>query len=133
MLPSAPEPVSACPLLPLHRFHSGCASALLVFFTPVPVAYLLIITGRLELVWLAFPIAELMSLTLSTIFLGHIVLLLLPKRSFMCVLGVRVLCISLLIKCYVFSFAPVLFASTSHDTIENLWIRLRQTRQLLNP
>ena len=41
MLPSAPEPVSACPLLPLHRFHSGCASALLVFFTPVPVAYLL--------------------------------------------------------------------------------------------
>ena len=35
----------------------------------LPVAWLLSQTGRLELVWLAFPIAELMSLTLSAIFL----------------------------------------------------------------
>ena len=35
----------------------------------LPVAWLLAHTGRLELVWLAFPIAELMSLTLSAIFL----------------------------------------------------------------
>jgi putative MATE family efflux protein len=36
----------------------------------LPAAWLLAQTGRLELVWLAFPIAELMSLLLSTIFLG---------------------------------------------------------------
>ena len=35
----------------------------------LPVAYLLSLTGRLELVWWSFPIAELMSLTLSAIFL----------------------------------------------------------------
>ena len=35
----------------------------------LPVAWLLSQTGRLELVWTAFPIAELMSLTLSIIFL----------------------------------------------------------------
>ena len=35
----------------------------------LPVAWLLSQTGRLELVWAAFPIAELMSLTLSSIFL----------------------------------------------------------------
>lgn len=35
----------------------------------LPVAWLLSQTGRLELVWAAFPIAELMSLTLSAIFL----------------------------------------------------------------
>ena len=35
----------------------------------LPVAWLLSLTGRLELVWCAFPIAELMSLTLSIIFL----------------------------------------------------------------
>ena len=35
----------------------------------LPVAWLLAQTGRLELVWTAFPIAELMSLTLSIIFL----------------------------------------------------------------
>ena len=35
----------------------------------IPVAWLLAQTGRLELVWLSFPIAELMSLLLSTIFL----------------------------------------------------------------
>ncbi len=35
----------------------------------LPVAYLLSLTGRLELVWWAFPIAELVSLTLSAVFL----------------------------------------------------------------
>ncbi len=35
----------------------------------LPAAYLLSLTGRLELVWWSFPIAELMSLTLSAIFL----------------------------------------------------------------
>ena len=35
----------------------------------LPVAWLLSQTGRLALVWVAFPIAELMSLTLSVVFL----------------------------------------------------------------
>ncbi len=35
----------------------------------LPVAYLLSLTGRLELVWLAFPIAEIASLSLSSVFL----------------------------------------------------------------
>ena len=35
----------------------------------LPVAYLLSLTGEVQRVWLAFPIAELMSLTLSAIFL----------------------------------------------------------------
>lgn len=35
----------------------------------LPAAYLLSLSGRLELVWLAFPVAELFSLTLSAIFL----------------------------------------------------------------
>jgi len=35
----------------------------------LPAAWLLAQTGRLELVWLSFPIAEIMSLVLSTIFL----------------------------------------------------------------
>ena len=39
----------------------------------LPVAYLLSLTGRLELVWWSFPIAEVMSFTLSTIFLRRTV------------------------------------------------------------
>ena len=35
----------------------------------LPVAYLLSLTGRLELVWWSFPVAEFVSLTLSAIFL----------------------------------------------------------------
>ena len=35
----------------------------------LPAAYLLSLTGRLELVWLAFPLAELISLLLSSLFL----------------------------------------------------------------
>lgn len=38
----------------------------------LPVAFLLSLTGNLNLVWLAFPFAELFSLTLSTIFLMKI-------------------------------------------------------------
>lgn len=38
----------------------------------LPVAFFLSLTGRLELVWWAFPIAEVMSLALSAIFLRHI-------------------------------------------------------------
>lgn len=37
----------------------------------LPAAYLLSLSGRLELVWWAFPIAEVASLTMSTIFLRH--------------------------------------------------------------
>ena len=39
----------------------------------LPVAYLLSLTGRLELVWWSFPIVEVMSFTLSTIFLRRTV------------------------------------------------------------
>ena len=39
----------------------------------LPVAWLLSRTGRLELVWWSFPIAEVMSFTLSTIFLRRTV------------------------------------------------------------
>ena len=35
----------------------------------LPVAYLFSLTGNLDMVWMAFPIAELFSLTLSTVFL----------------------------------------------------------------
>jgi Na+-driven multidrug efflux pump len=38
----------------------------------LPAAYLLSLTGRLELVWWAFPIAEVASLTVSTLFLRRI-------------------------------------------------------------
>ena len=38
----------------------------------LPVAYLFSLTGNLNLIWLSFPIAELMSLTLSSIFLYRI-------------------------------------------------------------
>ena len=38
----------------------------------VPVAYLLSLAGRLELVWWAFPIAEIASVLLSLLFLRRI-------------------------------------------------------------
>jgi len=38
----------------------------------LPAAYLLSLTGNLNLIWLAFPIAELMSVVLSGIFLYRI-------------------------------------------------------------
>ena len=51
----------------------------------LPVGFLLSLTGKLELVWWAFPIAELFSLTLCTIFLRRVYLheikpLSLPKK-----------------------------------------------------
>jgi len=39
----------------------------------LPVAYLLSLTGRLELVWLAFPIAELASVVMCTVFTRRII------------------------------------------------------------
>ena len=51
----------------------------------LPVGFLLSLTGNLELVWWAFPIAELFSLTLCTVFLRRVYLheikpLSLPKK-----------------------------------------------------
>lgn len=51
---------------PLHSLVTSVCRQLLVL---IPVAWLLAQTGRLELVWLAFPIAEMVSLILSSIFL----------------------------------------------------------------
>ena len=52
-----------------NPFYSLIVSVARQLVVLLPVAWLLSQTGRLELVWLAFPIAELMSLTLSIIFL----------------------------------------------------------------
>lgn len=49
--------------------HSLVVSVCRQLFVLLPVAWLLSRTGRLELIWLAFPIAETVSLTLSAIFL----------------------------------------------------------------
>ena len=51
---------------PIHSLIVSVARQLVVL---LPVAWLLSLTGQLELVWLAFPVAELISLTLSIIFL----------------------------------------------------------------
>ena len=52
-----------------NPFYSLIVSVCRQLVVLLPVAWLLAQTGNLTLVWLAFPIAELMSLTLSTIFL----------------------------------------------------------------
>lgn len=52
---------------PTHSLIVSVCRQLLVL---LPVAWLLAQTGRLELVWFAFPIAECVSLILSAIFLG---------------------------------------------------------------
>ena len=52
-----------------NPFYSLIVSVARQLVVLLPVAWLLAQTGRLELVWTAFPIAELMSLTLSIIFL----------------------------------------------------------------
>ena len=52
-----------------NPFYSLIVSVARQLVVLLPVAWLLAQTGRLELVWVAFPIAELMSLTLSVIFL----------------------------------------------------------------
>ena len=51
---------------PVHSLIVSICRQLLVL---LPAAWLLAQTGNLDLVWFAFPIAELMSLTLSVIFL----------------------------------------------------------------
>lgn len=51
---------------PVYTLISSVCRQLLVL---LPSAYLLSLTGRLELVWLSFPIAELISLVLSIFFL----------------------------------------------------------------
>ena len=51
---------------PMHSLITSVCRQLLVL---LPVAWLLSLTGRLELVWLAFPAAEVVSVTLSAIFL----------------------------------------------------------------
>ena len=51
---------------PVHSLINSVCRQLVVL---LPAAWLLAQTGRLELVWLSFPIAEIMSLILSTIFL----------------------------------------------------------------
>ena len=51
---------------PLYSLLSSAMRQLVVL---LPAAWLLARTGRLELVWLAFPIAELAALAMSTIFL----------------------------------------------------------------
>ena len=51
---------------PLHSLLISICRQMLVL---LPAAWLLSLSGRLELVWLAFPIAELVSLVLSAVFL----------------------------------------------------------------
>ena len=51
---------------PLYSLLSSVTRQLVVL---LPAAWLLARTGRLELVWLAFPIAELAALAMSAIFL----------------------------------------------------------------
>ena len=53
---------------PLHSLVVSVCRQLVVL---LPAAYLLSLRGRLELVWLSFPIAEVVSLTLTAIFLRH--------------------------------------------------------------
>ncbi len=51
--------------------HSLIVSVCRQLFVLLPVAWLLSLTGRLELVWFAFPIAECVSLVMSSIFLSR--------------------------------------------------------------
>lgn len=53
-----------------NPFHSLIVSVCRQLVVLLPVAWLLAQTGKLELVWWAYPFAELFSLTLSAIFLG---------------------------------------------------------------
>ena len=56
-----------------NPFYSLIVSVCRQLVVLLPVAWLLSRTGRLELVWWSFPIAEVMSFTLSTIFLRRTV------------------------------------------------------------
>ena len=53
---------------PIHSMIISVGPQLVVL---LPVALLLSLPGRLELVWVAFPVAELVSLILSIVFLRH--------------------------------------------------------------
>ena len=48
-----------------HGKYSAIVSAARQLLILLPVAYLFSLTGKLELVWLSYPIAELMSITVS--------------------------------------------------------------------
>ena len=62
---------SACQALgkPIYSLVTSLCRQLIVL---LPAAYLLSLTGVLDYVWLAFPMAEIISLTLSAIFLARI-------------------------------------------------------------
>ena len=47
----------------------------------IPVAFLLSLSGNIDLVWLAFPIAEIASLALSLCFMLHVLKTVLPKEE----------------------------------------------------
>ena len=55
-----------------HGFLSMINSIARQLLVLLPVAYLLSLTGNLNLIWLSFPIAEIVSLTLSSVFLYKI-------------------------------------------------------------
>lgn len=55
-----------------HGFLSMINSIARQLLVLLPVAYLLSLTGNLNLIWLSYPIAELVSLTLSSVFLYRI-------------------------------------------------------------
>lgn len=56
-----------------HSMYSLYVSVARQLFVLIPVAYLLSLTGNLNIVWLAFPIAEIASVTFSTLFLRKII------------------------------------------------------------
>ena len=55
-----------------HGFLSMINSIARQLLVLLPVAYLLSLTGNLNLIWLSYPIAEIVSLTLSSVFLYRI-------------------------------------------------------------
>ena len=55
-----------------HGFLSLSVSLIRQLVVLLPVAFLFSLTGNLDLIWLAFPIAELVSVTLCAIYLRHV-------------------------------------------------------------
>jgi Na+-driven multidrug efflux pump len=72
--------ISACQALgkSIYSLFTSMGRQLVVL---VPVAYLLSLTGNIDLVWLAFPIAEFASVVLSTVFTVIVLRKLLPKEK----------------------------------------------------
>lgn len=62
--------VSACQAMgkPIYSLITSVCRAIVIL---LPAAYLLSLTGRLELIWLAFPIAEFVSLVMNIFFLSR--------------------------------------------------------------